>query len=95
MSLLLRGAAKVTIYTIGISYSVERAVKSAYERTVGRLLEATSGWRSADDRHAAYVRQRYGAFLHETPWYRFPFGEAPSGVRRVADAGASAEFPAL
>jgi len=73
------GAAKVTIYTIGISYTVELATKAAYERTVGRLFEATSGWNSADDRHGAHVQQRYGAFLHETPWYRFPFSEALKG----------------
>ncbi|ATI56709.1 MULTISPECIES: hypothetical protein [Sphingomonas] len=73
------GAAKVTIYTIGISYTVELAVKAAYERTIGRLFEATSGWDSADDRHGAHVQQRYGAFLHETPWYRFPFREALKG----------------
>ena len=72
-------AAKITIYTIGISYTVELAVKAAYERTIGRLFEATSGWTSADDRHGAHVQQRYGAFLHETPWYRFPFGEALKG----------------
>lgn len=84
------GAAKVTIYTIGISYTVELAVKSAYERTVGRLFEATSGWRSADDRHAAHVQQRYGAFLHETPWYRFPFGEALSGVWRTREPALNA-----
>jgi hypothetical protein len=72
------GDAKVTIYTIGISYTVELAVKAAYEWTIGRLFEWASGWHSADDRHAAHVQQRYGAFMHETPWYRFAFGEALS-----------------
>lgn len=70
------GDAKVMIYTIGISYTVELAVKVAYERTIGRLAEWLSGWTSADDRHAADTQQAYGAFMHETPWYRFPFGEA-------------------
>ena len=86
---LTRGSAaasdyKVTIYTIGISYTVELAVKAAYERTVGRLFEALSGWTSADDRYAAAVQARYGAFLHETPWYRFPFGEVLGGESRTA-----------
>ena len=68
--------AKLMIYTIGISYTVELAVKAAYERTIGRFAEWVSGWTSADDHHAARTQQAYGAFMHETPWYRFPFGEA-------------------
>ncbi len=79
------GDAKVTIYTIGISYTVELAVKAAYERTIGRVFEWASGWRSADDRHAAQVQVRYGAFLHETPWYRFPFGDALRGLWRTRE----------
>jgi hypothetical protein len=70
------GAAKVMIYTIGISYTAELAVKALYEGTIGRLSEWIGGWRSADDRHAAKVQQSYGAFMHETPWYRFPFDAA-------------------
>jgi hypothetical protein len=70
------GDAKVIIYTIGISYTVELAVKAIYENTIGRLVEWIGGWRSADDRYAASVQLHYGAFMHETPWYRFPFGTA-------------------
>ena len=66
----------VVIDTIGISFSAEMLVKAAWENTVGRLFEGLSGWTSADDRHAAQTMTRYGAFMHETPWYRFPFGEA-------------------
>lgn len=73
------GDAKVMLYTIGISYSVELAVKAAYERTVGRFAEWASGWTSSDDRYAATVQARYGAFMHETPWHAFPFGQALSG----------------
>lgn len=70
------GDAKVMIYTIGISYTAEIAIKAVYEWTIGRIAEWSSGWASADDRHATQVQQAYGAFMHETPWYRFPFGEA-------------------
>lgn len=77
------GDAKVMIYTIGISYSVELGVKAAYENTIGRLSEWLGGWHSADDRYAAAVQARYGAFMHETPWYRFPFGEAFAGAWRT------------
>lgn len=79
------GDAKVMIYTIGISYSLELAVKAGYENTIGRLFEAVSGWRSADDRYAVRVQQRYGAFMNETPWYAFPFGDALTGLWRTRE----------
>jgi len=79
------GDAKLMIYTIGISFTVELAVKAAYEHTVGRFTEWASGWTSADDRYAAHVQTRYGAFMHETPWYRFPFGGALKGAWRTQE----------
>jgi hypothetical protein len=82
------GDTKVMIYTIGISYSIELGVKAAYENTIGRLSEWLGGWHSADDRYAAWVQTRYGAFMHETPWYRFPFGEAFAGVWRTHEPSA-------
>jgi hypothetical protein len=82
------GDAKVMIYTIGISYSVELAVKAVYENTIGRLFEWLGGWRSADDRYAARVQAQYGAFMHETPWYSFPFGKAFAGAWRTDGKGA-------
>ncbi|HEU5286499.1 MAG TPA: hypothetical protein VFU20_08350 [Sphingomicrobium sp.] len=75
--------AKVMIYTIGISYSAELAIKAAWERTVGRFAQWAGGHDSADDRFAARVQQRYAAFMHETPWYRFPFGQALAGLWRT------------
>jgi hypothetical protein len=77
--------AKVMIYTIGISFTVELALKAIYENTVGRFFEWASGWRSADDRYAARVQQRYGAFMHETPWYEFPFTTALSRLWQVEE----------
>lgn len=74
------GDAKVMIYTIGISFTVEMAVKAAYERTLGRLFEWVSGWTSTIDTYSANVQTRYGAFMHETPWYAFAFGEALGGL---------------
>jgi hypothetical protein len=72
--------ARVMLYTIGLSYSAEMLVKAAYENTIGRLSEWIGGWRSADDRYATQVQKRYGAFMHEVPWYEFPFGKAFSGL---------------
>jgi hypothetical protein len=77
------GDAKVMIYTIGLSFSAEMAIKSIYENTLGRLFEWIGGWPSVDDRHAAKVQQDYGAFMHQTPWYRFPFGSAFGGLWRT------------
>lgn len=74
------GDAKVMLYTIGISFTAELGLKALYENTVGRFAEWASGWTSADDRYAAQVQARYGAFMHQTPWYAFPFGAAVSGV---------------
>ena len=82
------GDYKVMLYTIGLSFSAEMLVKAAYENTIGRLAEWIGGWNSADDRYNAQLWQRYGAFMHETPWYAFPFGEALSGLWSTDGSGA-------
>ena len=74
------GGTRVMLYTIGLSFSAELLIKGFYENTIGRLFEWIGGWDSADDRYATKVQQRYGAFMHETPWYEFPFGEALAGL---------------
>lgn len=74
------GGTRVMLYTIGLSFSAELLVKGLYENTLGRLSEWLGGWDSADDRYATKVQQRYGAFMHETPWYEFPFGKAFNGL---------------
>ena len=74
------GGTRVMLYTIGLSFSAELLVKGLYENTLGRLSEWLGGWESADDRYATKVQQRYGAFMHETPWYEFPFGKAFNGL---------------
>lgn len=82
------GDAKVMIYTIGISYTAELALKSLYENVIGYQVEYFGGWRSADDAYSAGVQQRYGEFMHETPWYAFPFGEALAGLWRTDEPAA-------
>jgi hypothetical protein len=74
------GEAKVMIYTIGISYTIELGLKGLYEKTIGRLFEWTAGSRSVGDFYSARVQRSYGAFMHETPWYEFGFGEALGGL---------------
>lgn len=78
--------ARVMLYTIGLSYSAELLAKALYENTLGRIGEL-GGWSSADDRYAAGVQQRYGAFMHERPWYEFPFGKAFSGLWATRGSG--------
>jgi hypothetical protein len=77
--------AKVMLYTIGISFTAELLVKSAYENTLGRFFEWAGGYDSADDHYSARIQQRYGAFMHETPWYEFPFGKALAGLWRTQE----------
>ena len=79
------GGTRIMLYTIGLSFSAELMVKGLYENTLGRLSEWLGGGNSADDRYAAKVQQRYGAFMHETPWYEFPFGKAFNGLWRTSE----------
>lgn len=71
---------RVMLYTIGLSFSAELLVKGLYENTLGRMSELIGGWDSADDRYATKVQKTYGAFMHETPWYEFPFTKAFAGL---------------
>jgi hypothetical protein len=77
--------ARVMLYTIGLSYSAELLIKAAYENSLGRISEWLGGWHSADDVYATHIQARYGAFMHETPWYEFPFGQAFQGLWRTKE----------
>nr|WP_295077709.1 hypothetical protein [uncultured Roseateles sp.] len=72
----ITGDSKAMLYTIGVSFSVEMAVKGAYERTIGWLTEAISGNAvTPEDQFARSVADDYAVFLVQTPWYAYPFGE--------------------
>ncbi len=77
--------AKVMIYTIGLSFTAEMAVKALWESTIGAFFEWASGHDSADDRHAALVQADYAAFMHQVPWYEFGFGEALAGLWQTSE----------
>ena len=63
------------IHTIGVSFTVEMALKAAYEETVGRAAAGLRGERKTpQDAAIAGMAARYAAFLRQTPWYRYPFG---------------------
>jgi hypothetical protein len=83
------GDAKVMLYTIGLSFSAEMLVKAVYENTIGRVAEWIGGWSSGNDRYNAAVWQSYGGFMHEVPWYQYPFGQAFRGLWRTDAEGAT------
>jgi hypothetical protein len=67
---------KATNYIIGFSFTTEMGSIGAYERTIGALSEWTTGGRkTAEDAFNAALLTEYAAFLYQTPWYRFSFGE--------------------
>lgn len=73
------------------SFTVEYALKGAYENTVGRLTEWIGGHApTGEDRYAARVAHDYGAFVQDRPFYEFPFFSFPlfagSGRRRSCGA---------
>jgi hypothetical protein len=66
---------KVMLYTIGVSFTGEMALKGLYEITIGYLTAAIRGGeRTAEDRFALAVAKDYAGFLRQTPWYEYPFG---------------------
>ncbi len=66
---------RVSLYTIGWSFTAELAIKGAYENTAGRLFEWIRGSdRTAEDLFARRDMQAYAEFLRQTPWYEYPFG---------------------
>jgi len=64
--------AKLTIYTIGASFTLEMAFKAAYEETLGRLASLTSDT-SPQDKVEAEMAADYATFLQEIPWYKYDF----------------------
>src|SRR4051794_37709891 len=76
---------KSMIYVIGVSYSVEYAIKGIYENTIGRLTEWVRGpVRTPQDVYARTVLQDYAAFLYTIPWYKYPFGEKLDGLIEIS-----------
>jgi len=75
------GDSQFTDGFIGISFTAEDMLKGVYEGTIGHI----TGWVSSDtpteeEVYAAQVAKEYGAFLHMTPWYFFPFKEKLQGL---------------
>lgn len=75
----ITGDIKTMLYVIGLSFTAEMGVKGLYEKTVGRLTEWVRGPKPTPEDVFAYkVNDDYAAFLRQTPWYEFPFGQTLS-----------------
>ena len=64
----------VMIWVIASSTTVEYALRSLYENTVGRASWLLGGKTLTDeDRYGAQVAQEYVDFIRQEPWYLFDF----------------------
>ena len=80
-----RTEVKTMIYIIGVSYSIEYAVKGAYENTIGRVFEWIRGEkRTPQDDYARNVLQDYAAFLYTVPWFKYPFRQKLDGLMAIS-----------
>ena len=75
------GDSQFTLAFIGLSFTAENMLKGAYEGTIGRLTDwVSSDTPTEEEVYAAQVAQEYGQFMHEIPWYFFPFRETLQGL---------------
>ena len=79
------------IMVIGVSTTVEYALRSAYELLVGRLTETLAAQPTAEDRYAAQVAREYVDFIRVRPWYEFDFAARLRGLWR--ETGSWGEAP--
>jgi hypothetical protein len=61
------------VMVIGVSTTVEYAIKFAYESTIGRLTEGFTFQQIAEDKFAAQYARDYVDFIRDLPWYQFDF----------------------
>ena len=76
----------VMVMVIGTSTTVEYALKTAYENSIGRLTELVRQVPVAEDRVAAAVAQDYVDFIRMRPWYEYDFVAALRKVWRAQPA---------
>ena len=74
ISRLTGGKSAFNVLVIGTSFTAEYLLKGAYEKTMGKLSEWSSGGRQVEeDRFAYQVAHSYADFVHIRPFYEFPF----------------------
>jgi hypothetical protein len=65
---------QLMLVVIGTSFSAEFILKGAYENTIGKLSEWSSGSAATDEDRFAYgVAREYADFVHIRPFYEFHF----------------------
>ena len=65
---------QLMLVVIGTSFSAEYILKGAYEKTLGRLSEWSSGHQAVEEDQYAYrVARAYADFVHIRPFYEFHF----------------------
>jgi FAD/FMN-containing dehydrogenase len=75
------GRYHLMVSVIGASYTIENALKGAYEETIGRVSEwIASDAGTQEDAYAAEVAQDYVDFIRVDPWYEFSFLRALTGL---------------
>lgn len=80
------------LVVIGTSHTIEHAIQSVYENTIGRLTELASGRPTPQDRYQAEVAADYAAFLDQVPWYRYPYAEKRGGLWETENEAGSARL---
>ena len=64
----------VMIMVIGVSTTIEYALRSAYEIVIGRVAEVVRGTAfTEEDQYGAKVAQDYVDFIRIEPWYKYDF----------------------
>ncbi len=65
---------QIMLVVIGTSFSAEYILKGAYEKTIGKLSEWSSGNHAVEEDQFAYqVAREYADFVHIRPFYEFRF----------------------
>ncbi|TXI92741.1 MAG: hypothetical protein E6Q34_06120 [Burkholderiaceae bacterium] len=68
------------VMVIGVSTTVEYALKSAYETLIGRLTEASASGPTEEDHYAAKVARDYVDFIRIYPWYEYAYADKLKGL---------------
>lgn len=68
-------SAQFVLGFIGVSFTAENMLKGSYEFTIGRVFDWFAKEPTQEEEFAADVAVEFGAFLHNTPWYLFPYDE--------------------
>jgi hypothetical protein len=64
-------------FVLGGSFALEYSIRGAYEQTIGRASEWTSGHELVEeDAYSARVAREYADFVYVRPFYEFHFGHA-------------------